>query len=58
MPNVDPVGIEGMKGKIRTYLSEIDVNDISRKSHNKILFDLASLFRSARTIQHKKILVR
>ena len=54
----DPVGIEGMKGKIRTYLSQIDVDNISRKSHNKTLYELASLFRSVRTIQHKKILVR
>ncbi len=58
MVNIDPVGIEGMKGKIRTYLSEIDVNDVKRKSHDKILFDLANLFRSARTIQGKKVLVR
>ena len=58
MPKVDPVGIEGMKGEIRTYLTKIDVDDVSRKSHNKILFELASLFRSARTIQHKKVLVR
>jgi len=58
MPNVDPVGLNGMKGKTRTYISEIDVNNVSRKYHNKVLFELACLFRSMRTIQHKKILVK
>jgi len=56
MPS-DPVGLNGMKGKIRTYISEIDTENISRKYHNQVLFDLACLFRSARSIQHKKVLV-
>lgn len=57
MPKVDPVGLDGMKIEIRDYLNSIDFNNISRKYHNKVLFELASLFRSARTIQHKKVLV-
>lgn len=57
MPKVDAVGLEGMKGQTRTYLSNINLDDVSRKSHNRILFDLASLFRSTRSIKHKKILV-
>ena len=58
MPNVDPVGIEGMKGKIRTYLTTIDTENITRKYHNQVLYDLACLFRSARSIKHKKVLIR
>jgi len=58
LPKVDAVGIEGMKSQIRTYLSEINVDDVSRKAHNKILYELACLFRSARSITHKKVLVR
>ena len=54
---VDSVGLEGMKGQIRTYFSKIDLDDVSRRSHNRILYDLACLFRSARSIQHKKVLV-
>jgi len=57
MVRVDAVGLEGMKGQTRTYLSEINLDDVSRKHHNKILFELASLFRSTRSINHKKILV-
>ena len=55
---VDAVGLEGMKGQTRTYLSEINLNDVSRKAHNKILFDMANHFRALRTIKAKKILVR
>jgi len=57
MVRIDAVGLEGMKGQTRTFLSEIDLDDTSRKNHNKILYNLASLFRATRTIKHKKILV-
>lgn len=58
LPKIDPVGIEGMKGMIRTYLANVDVDNVSRREHNKVLYELACLFRSARSITHKKILVR
>jgi len=54
---VDAVGLSGMKGQTRTFLSEINLDDVSRKNHNRVLFELASLFRATRTIKHKKILV-
>lgn len=54
---VDAVGLEGMKGQTRTYLSEINLDDVSRKTHNRILFDLANHFRAMRTIKAKKVLV-
>lgn len=57
MPKIDPVGINGMKGEIRTFLSQINIDDVSRKSHNKTLYELACLFRSLRSINHKKVLV-
>lgn len=55
---VDAVGLEGIKGQTRTYLSNINLDDVSRRNHNRILFEMASLFRSMRSIKHKKILVR
>lgn len=55
---VDAVGLEGMKGQTRTYLSNINLDDVSRRNHNRILFEMASLFRSMRSIKHKKILVQ
>ncbi len=54
---VDAVGLEGMKGQTRTYLSNINLDDVSRKTHNRILFEMAALFRSMRTIKAKKVLV-
>lgn len=57
MPKVDAVGLKGIKAQTRTFLSDIDLDDTSRKYHNRCLFDLAKLFRTTRTITHKKILV-
>ena len=54
---VDAVGLKGMKAQTRTFLSEIDLDDTSRKAHNRALFDLAKLFRATRTITHKKVIV-
>ena len=57
MVKVDAVGLKGLQDQTRTYLSEINLNDVSRKTHNRILFEMAGLFRSMRTIKAKKILV-
>lgn len=54
----DPVGLQGMKDKTKSYLANIDLDDVSRKSHDRILYDLARLFRSTRSITHKKMLVK
>jgi len=54
---VDAVGLSGMKSQTRTFLTNIDLDDTSRKAHNRALFDLAKLFRATRTINHKKIVV-
>ena len=54
---VEAVWLSGMKGQTRTFLSNINLDDVSRKNHNRILFELAGLFRSTRSIKYKKILV-
>ena len=58
MVKVDAVGLKGMKQQTKTYLSEIDLDNISRKYHNKVLFDIAALFRAQREILHKQMVVR
>lgn len=54
----DAVGLQGMKDQTRTYLTNINLDDVTRKSHNRILFEMAGHFRAMRSIIHKKVLVQ
>lgn len=47
-----PESVEEIQDQTKTFLNQIDLNDISRKSHDKILYQLASLFRSTRSLKH------
>lgn len=53
----DPVGLNGMKDKTRTFLGSIDLNNVSRKYHNQVLYELACNFRTMRSINAKKVVV-
>lgn len=53
----DPVGINGMTDKLRTYLGTIDLTNIDRKYHNRVLYEIAGQFRSLRSIKNKKVVV-
>ena len=54
---VDAVGLQGMKDQTRTYFTNIDLDNVTRRNHNRILFELAAHFRAMRTIVAKKVLV-
>ena len=54
---VDSGGLTGIKSQTKIYLSQINLDDTSRKSHNKILYELASLFRTTRGIAHARVVI-
>ena len=47
-----PNSVEEAQSQTKMLLQQINLNDISRKSHDKILYQLACLFRTTRSLRY------
>lgn len=45
MANID------IKQDIATFISNVDIHNVSRKYHNKVIYDLTNMFKTARKVK-------